>query len=172
MSSTARTGTTRTGTARPRRGSNRRRVLEPGAGGVAGTLLGLTVAAFMALPACDPYDHMDLCVIAAQGSPSLTVDQMLVPQGRVAIVKFVPMRDDGDPYDDETHVSVQTDNPGVLRVLPVSRDVEKRSGCEGPDDVGWTYALTGVSQGSTTLRVLLDGREVETIPVQVPSPRP
>lgn len=113
----------------------------------------LPFALLLGAAACKPhYDGLELRYIVGQGD--LSADGLAITEGDVVIVQVQPLAD--NPYEDYESfdlVTLEAFDESIMQVAP-STDVDK-------------FALLGGKVGKTSVRVKINGDEVDIIDAEV-----
>jgi len=114
---------------------------------------------------CGGFDELDFRYNSVPpDNADINYQNVFVHEGIAVGVTALPLCG-GETMDSDTRVELSSSNPGVLGVAFVQKPTD-------PDDVDgndghWDFVLYGVSTGSTSIRVRIDGESEGEIPVTV-----
>ena len=119
-------------------------------------LFGAPLLTGAALAGCGPdFDHLELAQRTSPPSATtLASDSVSIPVGIAVAVNPIP-RDDSNERVEKVMVDLVSSDLGVLGIDP---------------DVDDGFVIYGVSEGSATISMFLDGDSVGTVPATVTKP--
>jgi len=114
------------------------------------------------LTGCAGFDHIEFSVSSSPVNVTVTNNEIRIPEGVAVVVKARPMTTD-DVMSSDTEVKLLAGNPVFLGVSFAFPD----SGSSESSEAQWSFVLSGVHVGTTTLSVQVDDEVEREIPAVI-----